>query len=248
MGEWRGRKLGSLGSFGCFSFQATKNLNCGEGGAIIGNDRALMDMAASYTNNGRPAGEQRSTLSGYPNPGSNYRMTEFQGALLLAQMERLEEQTELRNRNGAVLGSLLDPIPGISAARRYEGQNRHAYHLYMMNYDSTEFSGMSKERFCSALGAEGIQTISSGYGYPGLNNQGFIENRISTEHYRRIFGPERLERYRRENVCPNNDRVTRNTGIWLFQSVLLGTQSDMEDIATAVDKVRRGSAEIVKKG
>lgn len=246
MGEWRGRKLGSIGRLGCFSFQESKNLCSGEGGAVIGNDKSLMEMVASYTNNGRPAGTQTSTLSGYPNPGSNHRMTEFQGAILCGQLRRLEQQTELRNQNGRYLDSLLEAIPGIAAARSYEGQTRHGYHLYMMNFDSREFSGMSKARFRDALEREGIATISTGYGMPPLNEQGFIERKLSSRHYKYVFGQARLDKWRAENKCPNNELVSGQTGMWLYQAVLLGNRNDMEDIAGAMEKIRRSSAQIAK--
>ena len=245
MGEWRGRKLGSIGALGCFSFQASKNLNSGEGGAIISSDRELFEMCSSYTNNGRPAGTQRSTLSGYPNSGSNHRMTEFQGAVLLGQIRRLEQQTEHRNRMGAFLDKLLEGIPGISPAKKYPGQNRHAYHLYMMNYDRNHFSGLPKDKFVNALEAEGIQTISTGYSQPPLNKQGFIEKRLASRAFRNVYSAQRLASYAEENECPQNDRVCGETGIWLFQSVLLGSEKDMEDIAAAIAKIQKNSAKLV---
>ncbi|MFC2076004.1 DegT/DnrJ/EryC1/StrS family aminotransferase [candidate division KSB1 bacterium] len=245
MGEWNGKKLGSVGTLGCFSFQASKNLNSGEGGAIIGSDPALMDMAASYTNNGRPAGEQRATLTGYPNSGSNHRMTEFQAAVLLGQMQRLEEQTALRNHNGAYLDGLLSEIPGIAAAGRYEGQNRHAYHLYMMNYDAERFNGLPKAKFARALRAEGIATISTGYGLPPLNKQGFIEKKLNSRHYKAVYSKERLDKYRDENECPNNDKLCGETGLWFYQSILLGTEADMRDIAEAIIKIQQNSKKLV---
>ena len=244
-GEWHGKKLGSIGKLGCFSFQASKNLNSGEGGAIISFDREMFEMCSSYTNNGRPAGTQRSTLSGYPNPGSNHRMTEFQGAVLLGQMRRLEEQTEHRNRMGAYLDRLLEDIPGISPAKKYAGQTRHAYHLYMMNYDKNHFSGLPKGKFTAALEAEGIQNISTGYGIPPLNKQGFVEKRLCSRVFKNVYSAERLARYRKENECPENDRLCKETGIWLYQSVLLGNEKDMEDIAVAIVKIQKNSAKLV---
>jgi len=204
-----------------------------------------MEMASSYTNNGRPAGTQRSTLSGYPNPGSNHRMTEFQGAVLLGQMRRLEQQTEHRNRMGAYLDKLLEDIPGISPAKKYTGQTRHAYHLYMMSYDRNHFSGLPKGKFVAAMGAEGIQTISTGYSMPQLNKQGFIEKRLSSRAFRNVYSAERLARYRKENECPENDKICKETGIWLYQSVLLGSRKDMEDIAEAIVKIQKNSAKLV---
>jgi len=244
MSEWNGKKLGSIGTLGCFSFQATKNLNSGEGGAIIGSDRTLMDLCASYMNNGRPFGERKSTLSGYPNSGSNHRMTEFQGAILLGQIRRLEEQTALRGENAAYLDKLLVEIPGISPAKKYPGQTRHTYHLYMMNYDKSRFSGLSRDKFVRALEAEGIETISKGYGAP-LNKAEFIEGRLDSRAYKSIYSPERLAKYRRENHCPENDRVCQETGLWLFQSVFLGTKKDMEDIAEAIVKIQKSAEKLL---
>jgi dTDP-4-amino-4,6-dideoxygalactose transaminase len=173
-------------------------------------------------------------------------MTEFQGAILNGQLRRLEQQTQRRNENGRYLDTLLEPIPGIAAARTYEGQTRHAYHLYMMNYDPAEFSGMDKWKFCDAMSEEGIWSISTGYAMPALNKQGFIDRKLDSRHYKYVFGQARIGQWREENECPNNDKLCGESGIWLFQAVLLAEKKDMDDIAEAVDKVRRGSAEIVK--
>lgn len=221
MGEWRHRKLGSIGDLGCFSFQASKNLNSGEGGAIISSNRELIELCASYTNNGRPAGQQRATLSGYPFPGSNHRMTEFQGAILLGQMRRLEEQTRLRTENAACLDRLLAEIPGISPVKTYPGQTRHAYHLYMLRYDKAHFNGLPKRKFARAMEAEGIPMRT---GYEPLNKEGFIEYRLNSRAFRSVFSRERLESYRKGNRCPENDKICEETGLWLGQYVLLGTK------------------------
>ncbi len=173
-------------------------------------------------------------------------MTEFQGAILNGQLRRLEQQTELRNKNGRYLDSLLEQVPGLSAARSYEGQTRHAYHLYMMNYDSKEFHGLSKQKFRDAMEHEGIQTISTGYSMPPLNKQGFIEQKLQSRHYKKVFGQARLDEWREENKCPNNDMVCEQTGLWLFQAVLLGTKQDMEDIAEAAGKIHRASEQLVR--
>jgi len=241
MGEWNNRKLGSVGDLGCFSFQASKNLNSGEGGAIISSNQELIELCASYTNNGRPAGTQKATLSGYPFPGSNHRLTEFQGAVLLGQMRRLEEQTRLRSENAAYLDKLLEEIPGISPARTYAGQTRHAYHLYMMNYDKRHFNGLPKGKFTRAMQAEGIPLST---GYEPLNKQGLIEYRLNSRAFSSVFPRERLDKYRKENHCPENDRLCAETGLWLGQYVLLGTKKDIEDIAAAILKVRKNSAKL----
>ncbi len=241
MGEWKNRKLGSVGDLGCFSFQASKNLNSGEGGAIISSNQEIIELCASYTNNGRPAGEQKATLSGYPFPGSNHRMTEFQGAVLLGQMRRLEEQTRLRSQNAAYLDKLLEEIPGISPAGTYPGQTRHAYHLYMMRYDGKYFNGLPKGKFSRAMEAEGIPL---GTGYEPLNKQGFIEYRLNSRAFKSVFHRERLAKYRQENHCPANDMICKETGLWMGQYVLLGTKKDLEDIAAAILKIQKNSARL----
>ncbi|GAG19794.1 unnamed protein product, partial [marine sediment metagenome] len=63
--------------------------------------------------------------------------------------------------------------------------------------------------------------------------------------FRNVFSAERLTQYRKENECPENDRVCAETGIWLYQSVLLGSKKDMEDIAGAIVKIQKNSAKLV---
>ncbi len=147
LGEWRGRKLSTLGDLGCFSFQVSKNLSSGEGGAILtNNDRRALECRA-FQNNGR------ATVDGntFFRNGANLRMTEFQGALLAAQLTRLEDQSRRREQNAAYLTTLLREIPGITPARTYEGCTRNAYHLYMLRYDPAGFEGLPRSKFLEAL-------------------------------------------------------------------------------------------------
>ena len=98
LAEWRGRKLGTWGATGCFSFQASKNLNSGEGGAILTNDESWPTSATPSTTTAAAAASGQLQLHLHGRRGGNLRMTEFQGAMLLAQMTRLEEQAETRDR------------------------------------------------------------------------------------------------------------------------------------------------------
>ena len=70
--------------------------------------------------------------------GCNLRMTEFQGALLMEQLTRLDAQAKVRERNAAYLTSMLREIPGISPARQYDGCTRNAYHLYMFRFEKAQ--------------------------------------------------------------------------------------------------------------
>ena len=141
LAQWKGRHVGSLGKAGCFSFQASKNLNSGEGGAIITNDTALVEKAFAFHNNGRPGS---GSDFAYRHTGLNLRLTEFQASLLLAQMTRLESQASQRETNAAYLTKPLAQIPGITPAKMYPGVTRNAYHLYMFRYDPAGFAGLSR--------------------------------------------------------------------------------------------------------
>ena len=232
LAEWRGRKAGAVGDIGCFSFQASKNLNCGEGGAIVTNDDGLAERASAFHNNSNPLhvspGGARQGI------GSNLRMTEFQGALLMAQFERLEDQARQREQNAQYLTELLDSIPGVTPARMYDGCTRNAYHLYMFRYDAAEFAGLPRSRFLEAIKAEGIPASS---GYRPLNRDKFIEDALNSRGFQAIYPEKRISQWRETNHCPENDRACAET-VWLSQSQLLGERREMDQIAEAVRKIR----------
>src|SRR3954454_11136923 len=102
LAEWRGRKVGTYGQAGCFSFQASKNLNSGEGGAIITNDEDLRERCFAFHNNGSGFRSIGNNFT-YNSTGCNLRMAEFQAALLTAQMTRIEAQAQARTENARYL-------------------------------------------------------------------------------------------------------------------------------------------------
>ena len=232
MAEWRGKKIGTLGDLGCFSFQNSKHLPAGEGGAVVGNDDEIMDQCYSFHNCGRPYGSVKKT-SGYPMRGSNRRMQEFQAVILMSQMKRLEKDTARRNENAHYLTSRIKDIPGILPHKLYEGVTRAAYHLYPFRYKKEHFNNISRSKFLSALSAEGIP-CSGGYG-PQYND-GLIEESLNSVGYKRLYSRERLKRYRRENHYPDNDQLCKEA-VWFSQTLLLGTKRDMDDIADAILKI-----------
>ncbi|MBL7185240.1 MAG: DegT/DnrJ/EryC1/StrS family aminotransferase [Phycisphaerae bacterium] len=241
LAEWRGKKCGTLGDLGCFSFQNSKHLTCGEGGAVIGNDDEVMNRCHSYHNFGRPYGEKALTLGGYVRLGTKCRMTEFQAAMLLAQMKRLEEQTKTRGRNAEYLTSKIKDIPGIVPHRLYEGVTRAAYHLYPFRYKAEYFNGLPRAKFLAALRAEGIPC---GDGYGPLNRDPFFEQTLNSRNFRQMYSKERLNRCREQNHCPDNDRLcTEAAGF--SQRLLLGTKKDMDDIADAIFKIYENRDKLV---
>jgi dTDP-4-amino-4,6-dideoxygalactose transaminase len=239
LGEWRRRKLGAWGLCGCFSFQASKNLNSGEGGAIITDDANFIERCYAFHNNGRG---RRGAGFSYSYSGANLRMTEFQAALLLQQMTRVEEQSRVREENARYLTQQLSAIPGISPARQYEGCTRNAYHLYMFRYDKDAFGGASRAQFLKAMRAEGIPCSS---GYSPLNKEPFLKQVLGSRHYKQIYGEERLASWWAHNHCPENDRLCEEA-VWLTQTMLLGSRSDMDDIAQAARKIHDNAGALAK--
>ena len=227
--EWKGTKVGAIGDMGCFSFQASKNLNAGEGGAVVTNNPHWADQVWSVHNVGRVRGGrwyEHHVL------GSNFRMTEFQAAILLCQLQRLPDQTERRTRNAQKLTELLSQIPGIRPPRPDPRVTRHAYHLYIFRYNRQAFGGRPREEFLRALSAEGVP-CSAGY-VPLYKERVFVNRPISNDLCQRSGIKDYSNVY-----CPVCERVCAEEAVWLYQNMLLGDEEDMTDIATAVAKVQR---------
>jgi len=240
LAEWRGRKVGTLGDLGCFSFQASKNLNSGEGGAIATNNAELLEVCKSFHNQGRPP---KGVGFAYVRNGDNRRLTEFQGALLLSQLTRLEEQSRVREQNAQYLTKMLSEIPGIRPARIYDGCTRNAYHIYMLRYDKAYFSDLPKQQFLKALQAEGIPCSG---GYSPLNKEPFLKATLHSRAFRYIYSEKEIAALEERNHCPENDRLC-DEAIWFGQTTLLGTKKDMEQIAEAFKKIQKGAAMLARQ-
>jgi dTDP-4-amino-4,6-dideoxygalactose transaminase len=241
LGEWKGRKVGTLGKAGCFSFQASKNLNAGEGGAIVTDDPAINETCYPIHNNSRTRATSGDIFS-YRGTGGNFRLSEFQAGILQAQMTRLDAQSRTRETNAAYLGGLLKEIPGLTPARMYAGCTRNAYHLYMFRYDAAQFGGLPRSRFLDALKAEGVPAAG---GYAPLNKEAFLEDTLTSRGFRRIYGERAFADWRERNQCPQNDRLC-GEAVWLGQTMLLGPRSDMDQIAEAARKVHTHAARLAK--
>jgi dTDP-4-amino-4,6-dideoxygalactose transaminase len=241
LAEWKGRKVGTWGDAGCFSFQASKNLNSGEGGAILFQDADLRERAYAFHNNGSGLRAIGNNFT-YASAGANLRLTEFQAGILLAQMERIEIQARRRSENAKHLTSLLQEIPGIAPATQYEGCTRNAYHLYMLRYRAESFAGLKRETFLKALAAEGIPASP---GYSPLNTQPFVARVVQSRGYQKLFGAQRLKQWEERNRCPANDRLCTEA-VWFTQNMLLGERRDMEQIAEAVRKIQTHAPELAK--
>lgn len=230
--EYRGQRAGAIGDIGSFSFQASKNLNSGEGGILTTNDPALAEMCRSIHNCGRVPGGM---WYEHHHVGGNYRLSEFQAAILDCQLDRLEEQIARREENGRRLAVRLSQLPGVHPQRRIEGCDRHAWHLFLFRLDPGEL-GVSREVFLKALSAEGIPS-HPGYPLPLYDQVLFAKGNFGPYTGCRLTAGD-VEAARRR--CPQCERVCRVEGAWLPHPVLLGKQADTDQIADAFEKVVAG--------
>jgi dTDP-4-amino-4,6-dideoxygalactose transaminase len=242
LASWRGKMVGTYGLAGAFSFQASKNLNSGEGGAILTNDEKFAYKCYSFHNQGQ-GGRVTGFNPGTGTRGANFRLTEFQGNLLLAQMTRVEEQTNLRTENANYLSKMLKEIKGITPAKLYEGTTRSAYHLYMFRYDKNHFAGLSRDKFLEALTKEGVP-CSNGYGM--MNKNAYVTGLAKNKHYLNIYGEKTMNEWLERNQCPQNDILTSEQSVWFFQNMLLGSRTEMEQIVKAILKIQKYAPEIIK--
>ncbi len=135
--EWNGVRAGSIGAISSFSFQNGKVMTAGEGGILLANDEALMDRCREILDQGRRKGEGwffHYTL------GTNYRITAWQSALLIAQLERLPEQNARRAHNAAVIREALADTD-IHLQRVHESAKVHTNYLLLgwIEGDRNEF-------------------------------------------------------------------------------------------------------------
>ncbi|HVC33494.1 MAG TPA: DegT/DnrJ/EryC1/StrS family aminotransferase [Chloroflexota bacterium] len=238
--QWRGRGVGSWGDLGAFSFQQSKVVTSGEGGCILTNDRHLAELSASLINCGRIRKDDE-TLVEHPF-GYNFRLTDLQAAMLVAQLSRLDELTARRAANARILDSQLARIDGLAPLRREPGVDRQAYYIYHFRYDPDRFDGLSRDDFCKAMRAEGIP-CGSVRGQLVYKNPLFGANPVRSAPAV-IPGPNGLVDYS-EVSCPVAEDVAERTGVALEQHILLGTADDVADVARAAQKVREHAHEAV---
>lgn len=237
LAEYSHQKLGSFGHAGCFSFQNSKNLPIGEGGAIVSNDDNFINRCHAYHNLGFPYGTAiGSVSSGATMNGNKLRLTEYQAAIGLAQLERLDRQTTTRTTNAEYLSSKLKQIPGILPIQADPNATRSVYHLYPFRYKKEAFKGMSRVRFMDALHAEGVPCYE---GYTQLNLMPFLKDAFQSKNFVRIYGKKRLNyrKYLEQNQCLQNDILCNEEAVWFNQRLLLSGKTEMDAIISAVEKI-----------
>jgi dTDP-4-amino-4,6-dideoxygalactose transaminase len=234
--EWKGQKIGAHGTAGTFSFQSSKLMTAGEGGIIITNDGAFEKQARSVHDCGRMPGEW--FYSHFIN-GSNYRLSEWQGAVLSAQLTRLNEQTQRRHQNSRLLDKLLSQIPGITPQALDQRCTRNGQYAYIFHVNAKEFAGAGTERLIQAMNAEGLPNQAS---YPPVHALDLFQN---GEYRKRLCGSQAKEAHVfLQARYPHTHRAAYET-IWIPQPALLGDEEDMHEIGDAWRKIQRFAKELI---
>jgi dTDP-4-amino-4,6-dideoxygalactose transaminase len=233
--EWRGQRVGTFGVAGTFSFQASKLMTAGEGGMIISNNDKFEVQARSVHDCGRMPGKWFYSHYIY---GSNYRLSEWQGAVLGVQLSRLDEQTKRRHRNARVLDRLLLDIPGITPQKLDERCTRNGQYAYIFHMNKKNFAGLSTGRFIEAMNAEGIPNQAS---YPPLHQLDMFRN---GNYRKRLSGKQATGKHAfLKQKFPATKRAAWET-IWIPQPALLGDEEDMREIAAALGKIQENAKDL----
>jgi dTDP-4-amino-4,6-dideoxygalactose transaminase len=230
-GSSRGRALGTLGDAGIFSFQASKNMTAGEGGLILTDRPEIAELSNSYLWAGRNAGRP---WYEHFRLGWNYRITEFQAAILIEQLKRLPAQAERRMGNGLRLTQGLRRIPGIRPLSIPDWVTRHAFHLFIFRFDAAAF-GVSREQFLEWLTAEGVP-CSSGYSQPLYRNPLFAENQFHGNGQPLTPPGRHIDYLAYAEKCPVAERACAEA-VWIEHRVLLGEPEEMDEIVHAIEKI-----------
>ncbi|GMU92521.1 MAG: 3-amino-5-hydroxybenzoate synthase [Candidatus Hydrogenedentota bacterium] len=223
--KWKGKGTGALGHGGVFSFQMSKNITAGEGGAIVTDHEDFADTCRAISNCGRAKG---SAWYEHVLIGTNARMSEFHAALLSAQLTRLEAQTLKREQNAAILNEALGSIEGLTPQPGDPRMTRRAYHLYGMRVDPERF-GCSRDKIVDAAKAEGLP-CGGGYFQP-LYKQPVFQNHKGGPDYTKV-------------VCPVAEDMCYRSVIWFPHHFLLGSEQDMRDIIDIFVKIKENAAEL----
>ncbi len=251
-GEWKGKKAGSIGNVGSFSFQLSKHLTAGEGGSVTTNDTDLAEKMDALRNVGRrPEGDSLigadKGIGDYGDDGNfiqsgNYRITEFQAAILIEGLKRLPEQNANRDANGAYLNTLLKEIEGVTPLKRDDRETKKAYFNFAFRYDANRFRNLPVEKFRAALEAElGIVVDAC---YEPLNNCSlYVPHTKPSRHklndaYWKAIDPKRFS-------LPVCERIFKEESVCVHHKVLMGTKADMDLVAAAIKKIYDHAGELM---
>ena len=154
--QYRGRKVGAFGDFGCFSLNQYKHIACGDGGIVVTNDDELATRATLFADKAWPRDPNDPNRRDHLFVAPNYRVTELQAAVALAQLDRLDNICSRRTAAGDKLTALIQDAPGVRPMRPYpDGVCTYWFYAFLVAPDV-------RDQFARAVQAEGIPA-SAGY-------------------------------------------------------------------------------------
>ncbi len=211
--EWNHQRVGSFGITGSFSFQNGKVLTAGEGGILVTSDSGFAEKARSIANCGRVAGR---SFYEHHNLGTNFRMSAFQAAVLLAQMERLPEQTDTRAANVNLLKTLLADITEIRWQPQPAAVTRNSWYMLLARAQDPQLAAEIRQ----ALTAAGIPSAF----YPHT----LYQNPLYPKSPCRVM------------PCPVAEAMIHDS-FWLPHRVLLAEQNAIRQIADVMRNAAIGA-------
>ena len=234
--RWNGQHAGTIGDAGSFSFQSSKLMTAGEGGVITTKREDLIPMFKSYINCGRGEGIW---YYRHLRLGGNYRLSEWQGAVLRAQLTRFETQQKNRAANANYLNEEIAKIPGFKPQGRYKGCTDQGNYCYVVEVESQKLSGASRDQIRHALLAEGMSLTTA---YPPLHRLEMFKDRASLGP--RLRGKVTKIRYNKQKF-PVTDHLAENT-LWFNTNVLMGDRSDATSVLEALTKIADNAQAVAK--
>lgn len=196
---------------------------------MVGNDFDLMEQCFTVQNHGTARNGKHVTI------GPKYRMNEFEGAILMAQLDGVRERFELRNANADYLNAKLKDFPGLVPQRRYEGTENGGLYIYALAYHKEHFNNADRSKFLKAIQAEGIGF--TGYIPNGLHREPWVDHLTGLRSYKKMYSTARLKTFKEQMVLPQCDIASsRMVSLWA-SGPLLGSRQDMDNIIDAIMKV-----------
>lgn len=239
---WKGKGVGSLGDVSSWSFQESKVLSSGEGGFNMCKTKDLFYRLYSLRNCGRPYEaspavfglKKAADMAATTLQSGNYRLTEWQAALLLGGLSRLDKQVKERDAHAMQLSALLAEVPGVLPMRRRKEITQQSYFNYAFRID-TEALKVNNRQFCLALNAELSMPDEFEPPYEPLNNCGLYKPLTKTRHilgtkYWKAINPKRFR-------VPVATEAHLNSGVVAHHQILMNSPKDMEVLAAAVKKI-----------
>lgn len=237
--EWKGTRVGAIGHLGAFSLMAGKTLAGGEGGIILTNHEELREKLLAYMDMGRWIGrDDKSARLGLV---TNFRMPEWTAAVLLAQLTKLDEQVETRERNFTYLAEGLKEVDGVEPFERDPRVTRWSIYYWNFRYIQEEFDDIPRSKFLEAVNAEGAPIGVGAHGAPIYQNPLFQS--MTADRTWPIKCPSREIDYTKVH-CPEAERIYQKEALSIGQSAFLGDKEDMDLILEAIRKVRANTDEL----